>query len=1140
MKIRPRKLWFFRLLVSAVFVLLLCAAYEPVTVNASWVDHSGEIYQGGGNALGEFSIDVEETENEANWFEKILYGMLNGLSDGIFSMLKKCNASLDQLVFGRVMGKSGTAYFGFELTSGNPYGVIGSIVYNIMRGAVYVFIAAVFGAKLAAAMWKHGRGASTIAAKDAVKTAFLVMLLLAFLPTFLDLAIYIRDILLYAVGNTLYSNSDIAGGGSIIEIFHDLASLDGDSVSFLNTLMYLGLVVLNLLFMFVYAGTALNLTILFAMFPIVVLKFSYDKNMLNQWVSLLIGCLFVPVGDAMLLAIPCYIGKLGSASSFGTGDDVALGFAQIVTCAMMLTARHMVKQAIGVHGVAGEGSAVGMAMMAARFAGGMIGKGARKLKSNIQDSKSDMQNAKREEALSEQEKTEQASREAKSHMAALAGQMGDFTSGNTSRGPITGEIYSGHGTEKNSANEMAKSITAAKKEKNAQLEEQYKSQLEDNDAVGAMKTRAEIDANNAAIDEIRSSMKDNPAALREKVRSLQAEEESLMSESETIDSDMKKHMQDFNEAQKEVSDCQVQKETNMNDIKRIEEKMANLKALRGTEGMSSDDDIKTEMQMHECQEQIDSKTEQNAKLDSNINNAIARMDTANQAVNECREKLSGIADIGRQRAEAQQRYSDVMDTARDMQGVLFEQKARLVHENDAANKRLSRFTSSEIDKAAETAHAKKQMNEAKAEYIKASREGMPAETVEEKRKQYEGRKAEYNAVKSQAKPFAVHECEKIAANSEKLGKINSDLNQLGIMIEETAPSYGQESAQQIQQRISQNQMRANNIQKHINSVKHQMQLLNRGDVEGREKFSAEITRCENEKLDIQNENVVLKEKLNNANPSKHKGSAGAGTCIESLNYADKYTQERAAIASRYANISNFENPDIMPYLTHQQKADFYRKRAHVRNIKTVAGAVGGITGMAVGGGAGMFTGTVGMMTTASFGAAAGSAINENVSGMIAGRERRYQYEAGSLPSNFRTGNSFKGSVQNMSDSQRNERVMLICEDLRNLSSNDALVNPKAIGAFTSDSERELRIFAAKLKEKYPGRRKLQQADFEEGMVDIARNCLKKHVRQEALAAGGEMLTPEYLDSSEVYKSIEDSFMDEYFASGVFSDVTRYQ
>ena len=133
MKIRLRKLWFFRLLVSAVFVLLLCAAYEPVTVNASWVDHSGEIYQGGGNALGEFSIDVEETENEANWFEKILYGMLNGLSDGIFSMLKKCNASLDQLVFGRVMGKSGTAYFGFELTSGNPYGVIGSIVYNIMK-----------------------------------------------------------------------------------------------------------------------------------------------------------------------------------------------------------------------------------------------------------------------------------------------------------------------------------------------------------------------------------------------------------------------------------------------------------------------------------------------------------------------------------------------------------------------------------------------------------------------------------------------------------------------------------------------------------------------------------------------------------------------------------------------------------------------------------------------------------------------------------------------------------------------------------------------------------------------------------------------------------------------------------------------
>lgn len=119
---------------------------------------------------------------------------------------------------------------------------------------------------------------------------------------------------------------------------------------------------------------------------------------------------------------------------------------------------------------------------------------------------------------------------------------------------------------------------------------------------------------------------------------------------------------------------------------------------------------------------------------------------------------------------------------------------------------------------------------------------------------------------------------------------------------------------------------ANGLQKNINHAKSRMQLLDRGNMEGRSECINMIAQCENAKLDLENQNIVLQDRLN-AGKHAASGKVAAGTVSSSmkeLDYSDKYMQERRAVASRYANLDNFENPEVSKFLT--SKRNFTGKR----------------------------------------------------------------------------------------------------------------------------------------------------------------------------------------------------------------------
>ena len=1083
---------------------------------------------------------------------------------------------------------SNVAYYTFELQANNPYGAVGSLVYNIIRGVIYVLVAVMFGAKMAAAAWKRGRGASTIAAKEAVKSAAFVILALALMPNVLDLMLYLRDLLLYAIAKGVYGNSYFSGSTSIITAFRDLVTEaeNGESAGalILNTIMYDALGILNVVYVFVYIGVALNMTVLFIMFPVAVLKSTYDKRMFGQWLSIMLACILVPVGDTALLAIPCYMGK-NFSSNFGGSSSLALGLVQIGCCMMLLQARNMVKQSIGVSTGIGEGSGIHMGMMAARSAINAGIKGFSQVKNGLKSAKEDDTNAKMAEANAQIDDREMAEHMAKKRADAISGdenpatgnvkdgrlqtektvgQGGDFArtdihtdgagadskfTGGTTSMTRSGEMPSaGSSLEEDRGNinaagawDMISSIAGADMEKNADDMETKKENEINGEKEYASAVEECINSRNARTRELMDSMEDNPAKLAQELGELESREQEAVRGREMLAAEHEENGKRLEEAENTAAGLEKEQKRIDEEIADTNKKISSLENERESENAGEERKMEIESELGICRKTKEKLEDERDSIEKNIQEAVQDLGAARETYDTSRSKLGELTGITAQKEAVRRRYDNTMDTARDMQGALLERRGELVRANSMNEGRLSGYSEGERQGAWAAVRAEETLQSAKLDYDTAVRKGLPESVISEKREAYQTARRDYSEKKASAPDTATDICRHISRDNAELARVNSDLGQLSTVMQETDPCYGQMDAGQIQSQISQNKIRANGLQKNINNTRSRMQLLDRGDVEGRSECINMIAQCENAKLDLENQNIVLQSRLN-AGKHAASGKEGAGAAysnMKELDYSDKYMQERRAVASRYANLDNFENPEVSKFLTSKQKAEFYRKRAAVKRTRAVAGAVGAAAGAVTGAGMGMFLGTYGAEMLGEFGGMTGAALVGGAAEAVAGRTSIYKYEAGNLPGNFRTGNSFAGSPQNMTDAQRNADISEICSELKDFSVNQAVTSPNAINSFTRRAEARLHNLAVEIESRYPGDGQKQQEEFQKQMEPVAREELRSCVIREALSGRHTMINRGYLEKSEVYQDIEDGIMEEYFRVQSLNNINGY-
>lgn len=308
-------------------------------------------------------------EEEAGDLEKALTSLLICCGDSINNLIGKCDTSLDKIIFGRII-YHGTNYFCFELIKGNPYGILGIFIYNIFRSIAIPILILMGLWQITKAGWTIRTGEQRSLFKDVIEKSILVIFLLFFIPFLLDVMIYLKDIFLYEVSKnmsdevkTLFSVSS-SDSNSIIYIYRDIAS---NGNHFFDGLLYLAVSFVLLFYFITYISTAISVMICFMFFSLVSIFSINDNKLLDSWLKEMLGNIFAPILDAVLLLIPVLLKTLI------VGNNTLQYFIILIACYAVIPSRALIRcKLLGVGGsTASEMLGLGAMFGAMRMLGGI-------------------------------------------------------------------------------------------------------------------------------------------------------------------------------------------------------------------------------------------------------------------------------------------------------------------------------------------------------------------------------------------------------------------------------------------------------------------------------------------------------------------------------------------------------------------------------------------------------------------------------------------------------------------------------------------------------------------------------------------------------------------------------------------------
>lgn len=392
-----------KLKVLVILFFLAAALHMPVTAYASGtdsiendVDESNNDRFGGtspwlsgsqddsiyGNAIDAGEEEQDISVEKPGRVEKYIAELFRNIGSALISVLQdSIGASIDTIVYGRVgSGQPNKVnIYAFELRKGNPYGVTAAVCYALLRGMMFIFLGIYFVFQLAKAAWSG----HTAKSRDEIKAILPEMALkfsaLILMPHLLDVALYVRDVLLYGIKEV---TGQMVTGGATLSLSKAFLLNAERSGTFVDAVMYLGTVVLTIYFVFLYVATAIDMLVCFVSFPFICVMHSKKSDLTGGWIMTVFSNLMTPVIDAVLLLIPLLTSLMLS--------DVVKGVSiiQLVMCMLIIPARVRFKALLGIQSNERNGFLGAMAVMTfARALAGRIKQGAGKIADAVSDAK---------------------------------------------------------------------------------------------------------------------------------------------------------------------------------------------------------------------------------------------------------------------------------------------------------------------------------------------------------------------------------------------------------------------------------------------------------------------------------------------------------------------------------------------------------------------------------------------------------------------------------------------------------------------------------------------------------------------------------------------------------------------------------
>lgn len=308
------------------------------------------------NSFGTDELIDQMTKDDSNYFEVQICKLINSLSYGIAAVERAARMQIDTIVLGRVAKNASVNSFGFDLSDGNLYGSLGSIVYAALRNFMFGVFGIYFLYMMLAYLIK-GTGTSRANLKDALYNFLFVYALLYAVPIAVDYLLLFRDGLLKVFTEKALSAAE---DFSFVDAVLQQAA---DETRMLYSLLALCFVCGSVWLGFNYLKIALQQAYLFGIFPLVAFRSFSDKNILNKWFSYFFANALVPLFDCIGFVMLIYELRLNPSNS------LAGQFMALVIFFSIIPSRNLLIQLFG-GPVPGRGfSIIPMALMAARLLG---------------------------------------------------------------------------------------------------------------------------------------------------------------------------------------------------------------------------------------------------------------------------------------------------------------------------------------------------------------------------------------------------------------------------------------------------------------------------------------------------------------------------------------------------------------------------------------------------------------------------------------------------------------------------------------------------------------------------------------------------------------------------------------------------
>lgn len=977
-----RKHFFRRLLYFFSLILVCSTLAQPICAEASWVDREGSgIYDGG--SLGFESDNGEEIEEEeqsegSNWFldliDKAVAHVFAGIGNGIYGVLDILNASLDRIIFGRLL--SNPPLFTFDLGKGNIWGIVGAVMYRILRDILIVGAFVVFIYRLATATWKSG-----VMAKSALLEAFSGLIgsiaMMALMPYFLDVALYIRDLILYFVGTT-GATALFGAEGTTLSITEPLAEVAGKSI--VNGLLYIGSVLLNGYFAITYVAVALSMCINFFMFPPIAIMASWDKSLVGSWVKEVLSDLLVPILDAILIMIPAFVGMYGSTLGIAEGFGVAV--MELGICYCIIPARVSMRRKLGLSINPMESFG---AMQAGLLGSMLFRKGKEALGEHRQAKKN--AEADREAANMEEDLDALDREEAQASASATA-------SGMRSADEIMGR-------EKASAAASAEAVGAAA-EGDKEDESQDKDEGFGMEQSYAESMRAKLDAEEEELDNHELDEK-AAAAKNSRIAELEADKQRLedeideLNDDDTMDSTKKfdeimertRKLQDIDDELKELNTPHGEEELK-NSISQ------GLSAARQRRDELNDEYERVAKDPMLTEEEREKKLNALSSELNGVNRQIGGMEAAaeRQRIRQERADLSKEPQMLRQE---NQKLNDRNQQLTDELGNLNRQRQVLVNEQGKYAAGTSEFEKlgteiSSLDGQIRNREQELGSNILRQNSINNALGQQQAELLDRQKYNYVERaraQADFDDAKKTlaggglSGEEAKYVRDKMERSRQRLADIAQEDARIGQKMKEISPDLNMPTAEDLEASKRSIRTKQAGIQKQIAALEEKVL----SDPDNAKNHRQEIARLRSEHADANMEIAKIDQAMQFAKAADiASGKVPTGHGPQS-GIASEYSAKRQAILEKYANIDNFDSPQFAD-ISREKKAQLYRERA-VRDVRlSHMRLAGGALGAAGGAIAGTWLGMPGIMMGSGMGGTLGSLGGQMVNVAYTGVENR--------------------------------------------------------------------------------------------------------------------------------------------------------